>query len=355
MATLAETVGTPFYCYSTATLERHYRVFAGAFADVPSLVCYAMKANSNQAVITTLARLGAGADVVSERRAQARARRRHPAREDHVLRHRQDRARTRARGRRRHPVRQCRIRAGARAAVRDRRREGPPRQYLDPRQSRRRRQDPRQDRDRQVREQVRHSDQPGARSLCAMPRSCRALQVDRRRHAYRQPDHRPRPVRRCLRAAVRFRAHAARRRPRDLAMSISAAAWAFPIATTTSRRRIPTPMRRWSSGDARSRLHADLRARPVDRRQCRHPGHARDLREARRGQDLRHRRCRDERPDPADALRGASRDPAGARGRSGRRRGSIADVVGPVCETGDYPRARPRPAGAASRAICWRS
>jgi diaminopimelate decarboxylase len=62
---LAAAVGTPFYCYSTATLERHYRVFAGAFADVPSLVCYAMKANSNQAVIKTLARLGAGADVVS--------------------------------------------------------------------------------------------------------------------------------------------------------------------------------------------------------------------------------------------------------------------------------------------------
>src|ERR1043165_1556444 len=62
---LAQAVGTPFYCYSTATLARHYRVFAGAFADVPSLVCYAVKANSNQAVIATLARLGAGADVVS--------------------------------------------------------------------------------------------------------------------------------------------------------------------------------------------------------------------------------------------------------------------------------------------------
>jgi diaminopimelate decarboxylase len=65
LADLAQAVGTPFYCYSTATLERHYRVFAGAFADVPSLVCYAVKANSNQAVIATLARLGAGADVVS--------------------------------------------------------------------------------------------------------------------------------------------------------------------------------------------------------------------------------------------------------------------------------------------------
>ncbi|HTS42058.1 MAG TPA: diaminopimelate decarboxylase [Xanthobacteraceae bacterium] len=66
LATLSDAVGTPFYCYSDATLTRHYRVFAGAFADVPSLVCYAVKANSNQAVIATLARLGAGADVVSE-------------------------------------------------------------------------------------------------------------------------------------------------------------------------------------------------------------------------------------------------------------------------------------------------
>jgi len=66
LAAVAEKVGTPFYCYSTATIERHYRVFAGAFADARALVCYAMKANSNQAVIATLARLGAGADVVSE-------------------------------------------------------------------------------------------------------------------------------------------------------------------------------------------------------------------------------------------------------------------------------------------------
>jgi diaminopimelate decarboxylase len=65
LAALAEAVGTPFYCYSTATLERHYRVFADAFAGVDHLVCYAMKANSNQSVLRTLAKLGAGADVVS--------------------------------------------------------------------------------------------------------------------------------------------------------------------------------------------------------------------------------------------------------------------------------------------------
>ena len=65
LSDLADAVGTPFYCYSTATLERHYRVFSDAFADQKALVCYAMKANSNQSVLRTLAKLGAGADVVS--------------------------------------------------------------------------------------------------------------------------------------------------------------------------------------------------------------------------------------------------------------------------------------------------
>jgi diaminopimelate decarboxylase len=66
VAEIAKAVGTPCYIYSTATLERHYKVFAEAFKDVDSLVCYAMKANSNQAVLKTLGRLGAGIDVVSE-------------------------------------------------------------------------------------------------------------------------------------------------------------------------------------------------------------------------------------------------------------------------------------------------
>jgi diaminopimelate decarboxylase len=63
---IAAAVGTPFYCYSTATLTRHYTVFAKAFEALDALVCYALKANSNQAVLKTLATLGAGADVVSE-------------------------------------------------------------------------------------------------------------------------------------------------------------------------------------------------------------------------------------------------------------------------------------------------
>ena len=74
LAQIAAEVGTPFYCYSTATLERHYKVLAEAFKGVDALICFAVKANSNQAVLATLANLGAGMDVVSEgelRRARA--------------------------------------------------------------------------------------------------------------------------------------------------------------------------------------------------------------------------------------------------------------------------------------------
>jgi len=63
---IAAAVGTPFYCYSAATLERHYKVFTEAFSGQDLLLCYAVKANTNQAVIRTLAKLGSGADVVSE-------------------------------------------------------------------------------------------------------------------------------------------------------------------------------------------------------------------------------------------------------------------------------------------------
>lgn len=63
---IAREVGTPFYCYSTATLLRHYDVFAGAFSGLDAMVCYAMKANSNLGVLRALALRGSGADIVSE-------------------------------------------------------------------------------------------------------------------------------------------------------------------------------------------------------------------------------------------------------------------------------------------------
>ena len=62
---IAAEIGTPFYAYSTATLSRHYQIFADALRGMNALVCFAVKANSNIAVIRSLARLGAGADVVS--------------------------------------------------------------------------------------------------------------------------------------------------------------------------------------------------------------------------------------------------------------------------------------------------
>jgi diaminopimelate decarboxylase len=66
LARIAEAVGTPFYCYSSGAVTSAYESFAGAFRDRPALVCYALKANANLALVRTLARLGAGADVVSE-------------------------------------------------------------------------------------------------------------------------------------------------------------------------------------------------------------------------------------------------------------------------------------------------
>lgn len=66
LSRIADAVGTPFYAYSSAQIERRFRQFAGAFLGTPAAICYSVKANPNLAVIATLGRLGAGADVVSE-------------------------------------------------------------------------------------------------------------------------------------------------------------------------------------------------------------------------------------------------------------------------------------------------
>ncbi len=65
LSVVAERFGTPTYVYSRATLERHFRAFDDAFAGIPHQVCYAVKANSNLAVLNVLARLGSGFDIVS--------------------------------------------------------------------------------------------------------------------------------------------------------------------------------------------------------------------------------------------------------------------------------------------------
>ena len=66
LADIAAAVGTPAYVYSSAEVETAYRDFADALGDLPATICYAVKANGNLALISTLGRLGAGADVVSE-------------------------------------------------------------------------------------------------------------------------------------------------------------------------------------------------------------------------------------------------------------------------------------------------
>ncbi len=203
LTTLADAVGTPFYCYSSATIERHYKVFSGAFADVDALVCYAMKANSNQAVIATLAKLGAGADVVSGGELlRARAAGVPPEKimfsgvgktaDELALAVDQN-------------ILCVNVEFGARARTARQHRLGERahRRHFDPRQSGCRSEDPRQDRDRQVGKQIRHSDQPRPRSLCPCGET-QGRAHRRRRHAYRQPDHRARPVRRRVRAAWRI-------------------------------------------------------------------------------------------------------------------------------------------------------
>ena len=319
---LADAVGTPFYCYSSATLERHYKVFAGAFADVDALVCYAMKANSNQAVIATLARLGAGADVVSEGellRARAAgippdkimfsgvgktARELALAVDEGIL---------------------CvnveseaelellaAIAAAKGRAVDISIRVNPD---IDPKTH--------------------------AKIATGKAENKFGIPISRAREVYARAA-KLKGVRiagvdmhigsqiveldpfgdafalladfvRALRADGHTISHV------DLGGGLG-----IPYREDNE----PPPDPDAYAGDrqarhARSRLQADLRAGPAHRRQCRHPGHARALCEARRGQDLRHRRCRHERSDPPDALRRASRHPRRcARPRSARRESS---------------------------------
>ena len=87
--TLAREVGTPFYCYSSATLARHYKVFAAALPQ-DSLIAFSVKANGNLAVLKTLARLGAGADVVSGGELKKARAAGIPAEQDRFFRRRQD-------------------------------------------------------------------------------------------------------------------------------------------------------------------------------------------------------------------------------------------------------------------------
>ena len=271
---IAAAVGTPFYCYSTATLTRHYRVFDDAFAGLDHMICYAMKANSNQAVIATLARLGAGADVVSEgelRRALAAG---VPA--EKILFSGVGKTARELAFALDADIHCFNVESEPElellseiAAAARRGRAGQPAH-----QSGRRRRHARKDLHRPQGEQVRHPLRPRPRRLC--PGGGAARHPGRRhRHAYRQPDHRAGAVRQRLRAALRARAGAARRRPRHRARR-SRRRPRHSLPRGRGRPAAPHRLCRYrQKAHEQDRLPGDLRARAPDRRQCRHPGHAR--------------------------------------------------------------------------------
>ena len=171
---LAEAVGTPFYCYSTATLERHYRVFTEAFAGEKTLVCYAMKANSNQSVLRTLAKLGAGADVVSGGELKRALAAGIPPQK--ILFSGVGKTEAELRAALAADILCINVESEpelellSRLAGRGRQ----DRADLGAGQSRRRCRHPRQDRHRQIREQVRHSDRARPRRLCPRRQRCPA-------------------------------------------------------------------------------------------------------------------------------------------------------------------------------------
>ena len=244
---IAAAVGTPFYCYSTATLVRHYRVFRDAFAGLDTLICYAMKANSNQAVIRTFVEEGAGLDVVSEgelRRALAAG----GAPDKIVFAGVGKTAREIAlRRRHRHPLLQRRIGAGARADLGDRRGQGRRRAAVAIRVN--------PDVDAKTHAKITTGKAENkfgipferAREVYAHAAALAGHQGHRRRHAYRQPDHRPRAVRRRLRAPRRSRPRRCAPTATRSTMSMPAAASASPTASTIRRRRSRPPMARSSA------------------------------------------------------------------------------------------------------------
>ena len=206
-------VGTPFYCYSSATHRAPLRVFARRSPTVDALVCYAMKANSNQAVLTTLARLGAGMDVVSEgelrraRAAGAGAKRSYSpasARRARKWRSASTTAFSASTSSRSRSSSVCRRSPAARAGSR--------RIAM--------RVNPDIDAHTHAKISTGKSENKFGIPICPRPRRLRPRGAparrrgQRRRHAYRLADHRSRAVRRRFRAARRFRRGAARRRPR---------------------------------------------------------------------------------------------------------------------------------------------
>ena len=301
---LATAVGTPFYCYSTATLERHYRVFSEAFAGEKTLVCYAMKANSNQSVLRTLAKLGAGADVVSGgelKRALAAG-----IPPDRILFSGIGKTETE-------------LRAALAADILCINIESEPELELLSRLATESgktarisvRINPDVDAGTHAKISTGRSENKfgiplaRARAVYARAATLAGHPGDRRRHAYRQPDHRSQPDGSRVPDSGRICPDAARRRPRHLPYRFRRRPRHSLLHGPRSAAGAGGLRRNGQAGDAQSRLHADVRTGPDDRRQRRNSRRPRDLCEAWRRQEFRHHRRGDERPDPPHALRSA--------------------------------------------------
>ena len=241
---IAHAVGTPFYCYSTATLERHYRVLQQAFAglDHPHLL-------RHQGQLQPGGHCHAGAPGRRHgrgvgRRTAPRPGGRRARRSHHLCRRGQDPRGNGLRAGGGHPRLQRRVRTRAGCPERSRRRARPHSAHCFAHQPRCRRQDARQDLHRQGRKQVRR---PLWRCTTPLCEGRHASRVEGRRHphAHRQPDHRPRAVPRCVHADAGAGGRPASRRPRHRAPRHGRRPRrAVPLAATTFRRR-HRPMPTW--------------------------------------------------------------------------------------------------------------
>ena len=279
---LAAAVGTPFYCYSTATLTRHYEVFAGAFADVRALVCYAMKANSNQAVIEDPGRSRRRRRRGVGRRAQARAACRHSAA-------RRSCSPASARPKPSSPPRSMPASSASMSnpsrSSRCSRKSPPPRAA-------------RTDISLRVNPDI--DARTHAKIATGKSENKFGIPISRAREVYAHAAKLPgvrvsgvdmhigsqitelQPFDDAFALLSEFVAHAARRRPCDRACR-SRRRPRHPLSRRQRSAAGPAGLCRGGQArDRLARLHADLRARPADRRQCRHPGDPRALREARR-------------------------------------------------------------------------
>ena len=261
-------------------------------------------------MIDLLARAGAGFDIVSGGELAAGAGSRRRPGQGRLLRRRQERGRDPS-WRSSAGVRCFNVESRSELQRLDasRRRTGLPGSGVAARESGRRRRHAPVHLDRAAREQVRHRARSGARRSTAKRRACRASRssASTATSARRSPNwHRSsRHWTRCSNSSERSRARASRSRT-----STWAAGWAF--ATATSGRRRATAMlaamfERIDANPRRRDLRADVRVRPLDRRQRGRAAHARRVPEANAGQALRDRRRGDERPDAPGAVRRLSR------------------------------------------------